>query len=381
MVAINYLVDRWTIGASSDSRDFLDVDRTGLPKPSKENLSSKPSTRFTTSQSRGDSNRSGKPFQSHEKVPKSSGTVEQESRRRSKNPDIMQSIPFRPMSSDYHLNPIMSYKTANPGLIWETTYEAHLEAFNSEKDNFSWTISDGTNYMRFQGKYYLFTYPPKQALEHSGKANTYLPLQWFSQHALRQEGHTYGIVLVRHRLDFSQSPLTGKETHRGLICVPGLLDYVSQPLLKACWCADVCRRVGSLSYGGYLVKNWVTVASMCQQSNILSVYGTSEYLSFLQTERRQPTGPERTGTSPAKISDDRPIATVYGKAPADRIPVARSISAARLKQIRGRTKSAHFDFGVGGGLEAPLQKPKKKNDHHKAHVYHQCRLLLLVKNP
>lgn len=268
MVAINYLLNRWTIGTRSDARNYFDDDRphyrnrTGLPKPSKENPYSKPSTRFTTSQSMSDSNRSGQPFQSHKKVPESSGTVEQKNRRQSKQPDIMQSIPFKPVSDSHHLNPIMSYKTANPDLIWETTYDAHLEAFNSENDKFCWEISDGADGMRFQGKYYLFTYPrPKGS--HHGNARTYLPLLWFSQHALRQEGHTYDMVFFHHSLDFSRSPLTGKETRIECFRVPGLLDYVSQPLLKAYWCADVRRRIGSLSCGGCLsVKNWVTVASI-----------------------------------------------------------------------------------------------------------------------
>lgn len=267
MIAINYLLNRWTIGTRSDARNYFDDDRphyrnrTGLPKPWKENLSSKPSTRFTTSQPMNDSNRSGQPFQSHKKVPESSGTVEQKNRRQNKHPDIMQSIPFMLMRDSCHLNPIMSYKTANPDLIWETTYDAHLEAFTSKNDNFCWAISDDTGRMSFQGKYYLFTYPrPERG--HHGKARTYLPLLWFSQHTLRQEGHTYDTVFVHQSLDFSRSPLTGKKTRRGLIRVPGLLDYVSQPLLKAYWCADVRRRIGSLSCGGCLVKNWVTVASI-----------------------------------------------------------------------------------------------------------------------
>lgn len=216
MIAINYLLNRWTIGTRSDARNYFDDDRphyrnrTGLPKPSKENLYSKPSTRFTTSQSMSDSNRSGQPFQTYKKVPESSGSVEQKNRRQGKHPDIMQSIPFMRMSDSYHLNPITSYKTANPDLIWETTYEAHLEAFTSENDNFCWAISDGTDRMSFQGKYYLFTYPrPERG--HHGKVRTYLPLPWFSQHTLRQEGHTYDMEFLHHSLDFSRSPLTGNK--------------------------------------------------------------------------------------------------------------------------------------------------------------------------
>lgn len=158
MIAINYLLNRWTIGTRSDARNYFDDDRphyrnrTGLPKPWKENLSSKPSTRFTTSQPMNDSNRSGQPFQSHKKVPESSGTVEQKNRRQNKHPDIMQSIPFMLMRDSCHLNPIMSYKTANPDLIWETTYDAHLEAFTSKNDNFCWAISDDTGRMSFLGK-------------------------------------------------------------------------------------------------------------------------------------------------------------------------------------------------------------------------------------
>ncbi|MCJ1249260.1 hypothetical protein MMC30_006483 [Trapelia coarctata] len=152
VIAINYLLDQWTIGTNSDGRDryagnrWQHLNGAEHSQSFDRNHSFKSSTRFATFKSACDSSDLDRSFQSGEALPRSVGAAMFALGRQSENAgkgDILQSIPFMPIDIDYNSTPIVSYKTKHPDLIWDITYEGYLEVFNDDGDSFCWGVSDG----------------------------------------------------------------------------------------------------------------------------------------------------------------------------------------------------------------------------------------------
>jgi len=273
MNAINYLLDRWTISMSLDGRDLRDgnrsksANRSRHPKSSSGNHTTEPLTRFTASKSASSSSDSYQPVQSSEPLPQPNGTKEPKVENQSEYPrtgDILHSLPFFPIRGDYNSNPIVSYKTKHPDLIWDITYDRYLEIFNGNRGGFCWSVSDGTNLMAFRWKGYLYSSPVLEVDKNQSRSpeGTYLHRHWFSGRALRHQNYHYTTLSFKTRLNFENLPVTsnqGREARLYTFCVPKLLSYVSGTLLTTCSFVNDRHRVRSLSCGICLSENDLTI--------------------------------------------------------------------------------------------------------------------------